>query len=184
MVFARVAAAEQQGSSFGGVFDAGEVPGGDEVAAQLSGSVEESSKLEVLVAHHAGVRRPSSSVFFGEVADDAFLEFGRFVDEVVGNAEAGADAAGVHDRLGSTAFVLGAVDAVLRPQLEGDPHDFESLLLKQGRRGRGIDAAAHAYQYSLSSLNRVGHGDKYTGRRAEGDSRCSAGTVLRSLSRL
>jgi hypothetical protein len=58
------------------------------------------------------------------------------------------------------------------------------LLLKQGRRGRGIDATTHAYQYSLSSLNRVGHGEKYTGRRAEGDSRRSAGTVLRSLSRL
>jgi hypothetical protein len=32
----------------------------------------------------------------------------------------------------------------------------------------------------LFSLNRVGHGDEHTGRRAEGDSRRSAGSVLRS----
>jgi len=160
------------------------VSGGDEVAAQLSGAVEEGPELEVLVAHDAGVRCASSSILFGEVADDAFLEFGGFVDEVVGDAKAGADAAGVHDGLGSAAFVFGAVDAVLRPQFQGDAYDVESLFLKEGGGSRGIDAAAHAHQYSLFSLNRVGHGDEHTGRRAEGDSRRSAGSVLRALRKL
>jgi hypothetical protein len=36
----------------------------------------------------------------------------------------------------------------------------------------------------LFSLNRVGHGDEHTGRRAKGDCRRSAGSVLRSLRKL
>jgi hypothetical protein len=58
------------------------------------------------------------------------------------------------------------------------------LFLKEGGCSRRIDAAAHAHQYSLFSLNRVGHGDEHTGRRAEGDSRRSAGSVLRALRKL
>ena len=71
--------------------------GGDVLRAELVGALDEPAELEVLVAHHARIRRAAGLVFLGEVLDDLALELRRFVNEVIGNAQLVADGAGVRD---------------------------------------------------------------------------------------
>jgi len=53
--------------------------------------------------------------------------------------------AGIHDRLGTAALVLGAVDTILRSELEGDSHHNIALLKQQCGCCGGADSTAHAY---------------------------------------
>ncbi len=135
-------------------FQPGEVSGCNEVAPKLTGPVQQHAELEVLIAHHTGVGGAAGAVLVGEVLDDLFLEQVRFVDQVVGNAQSGTDAAGIHDGLGSAALILGPVDAVLGPQFEGDADHLVALFQQQRRRGGGIHPATHAHQDPLFALCR------------------------------
>ena len=118
--------------------------GGDELRAELVGAINQPAKLQILIAHHARVRRAAGLVFVGKVTDDVLLEFRRLVNEVIRNVELVADGAGVGDGLRAAALVLGAVHAILRPELERDADDLVALLQQQRRRGGGVHSTAHA----------------------------------------
>ena len=134
--------------------------GGDVVRAELLRPVNQAAKFQILIAHHARIRRAARLVFVGEVLDDVLLEFRRFVNQVIGNAEGVADGAGVGDGLRSAAPILGAVDAVLRPELEGDADDLVALLQQKRRRGGGVHSPAHAADDALA-LCRIHSGTLY-----------------------
>jgi undecaprenyl diphosphate synthase len=105
--------------------------GGDALAAQLPGAVEQRAELQFLVAHHARIGRAPGLVFLGKVGDDLLLKRVRLVNQIIGNAQLVADGARVHDRLRAATFVLGAGDAILRPELERDADHVVALLQKQ-----------------------------------------------------
>ena len=96
---------------FGGD-DAGVVAGHHGVEAEREGAFEERGELDLFVAAHAGVGGSSGFVFGDEVVDNIFLEaFGEVPDEE-GDAQLGADAAGVHGVFeGATAAGAGAQGA-------------------------------------------------------------------------
>ena len=80
---------------FGGD-DAGVVAGHHGVEAEGEGTLEERGELDLFVAVHAGVGGSSGFVFGDEVVDHVFFEaFGEVPDEE-GDAQLGADAAGIH----------------------------------------------------------------------------------------
>ena len=118
--------------------------GGDVFRAQLVGAVDQPAELQVFIAHHAGIGRASGLVFIGEILDDVLLEIRRLVDEIIGDIQLLADRAGVGHGLGAAAFVLGAIDAILRPELESDADDLVALFQQQRGRGGGIHSSAHA----------------------------------------
>jgi hypothetical protein len=84
--------------------------------------------------------------------DDVLLEFRRLVNEVIRDVELVADGAGVGDGLRAAAFVLGAVHAILRPELERDADDLVALLQQKRRRGGGVHSSAHAADDALALL--------------------------------
>ena len=126
--------------------------GRDEIRTQLIRAVNQSAELQILIAHHARVRRAAGLVFVGEILDDVLLEFRRFVNEVIRDVELVADGARVGDGLWAAAFVLGAVHAILRPELERDADDLVALLDQKRRRRRGINSSAHAADHALTLL--------------------------------
>ena len=148
-----------------GAFNPREMAGGDVLRAELVGAVDEPAELQVLVAHHARIRRAAGLVFVGEVLDDVLLEFRRLVNQVIRDAELVADGARVGDGLRAAALVLGAVHAILRPELERDADDLVALLEQQRRRGGGIHSAAHAADDALT-LWRIHSGTLYNARAA------------------
>ena len=133
-------------------FYAREVAGGDELRAELVGAINQPSKLQILIAQHTRVRRPAGLVFVGKVTDDVLLKLGGFVNQVIRDAELVADRAGVGDGLGAAAFILGAVHAILRPELERDADDLITLLQQQRRSGGGVHSTAHADDNALTLL--------------------------------
>ena len=126
--------------------------GGNKLRAELVRAVNEPAELQILVAHHARVRCATGLVFIGEVLDDVLLEFRRLVNEVIRDVELVADRARVGDGLRAAAFVLGAVHAILRPELERDADDIKTLLDQKRRRRRGINSSAHAADDALTLL--------------------------------
>ena len=139
--------------------------GGDELRAKLVRAVNQPAKLQILIAHHARIRRAAGLVFVGEVLDDVLLEFRRLVNQVIRNVELVADGARVGDGLRAAAFVLGAVHAILRPELERDADDLVALLQQQRRRGGGVHSPAHAADDALTLL-RIHRGTLYNARAA------------------
>ena len=139
--------------------------GGDKIRAELIGAVNEPAELQVLIAHHARVRRAAGLVFVGEVLDDVLLEFRRLVNEVIRDVELVADGARVGDGLRAAAFVLGTIHAILRPELERDADDIVALLNQKRRRRRGINSSAHAADHPLTLL-RIHSGTLYNSRAA------------------
>ena len=76
-----------------------------------------------------------------------------------------ADGAGVGDGLRAAALVLGAVHAILRPELERDADDLITLLQQQRGGGGGINSPAHADDDALTLL-RIHSGTLYKARAA------------------
>ena len=60
--------------------------GGDVIAAERLGFVPKIAELQFLVAHHAGVRRPTGLVFAGKIIDHEALELVGLVDHVMRKA--------------------------------------------------------------------------------------------------
>ena len=148
-----------------GLFNPRKMAGRNKIRAKLPGAVNQPAELQILIAHHARVRRAAGLVFVGEVTDDVLLEFRRLVNQVIRNAELVADGARVGDGLRAAAFVLGAVHAILRPELERDADDLVALLQQQRRRGGGINSSAHAADDALTLL-RIHSGTLYNARAA------------------
>ena len=124
---------------------------------KLVGAVDQPPELEVLVAHHARVGRAAGLVFLGKVIDHLALEILRLIHEIVRDVQLVRNAARVRDGLRAAAFVFGAVDAVLRPELERDADHVVALLDQQRRRRRGVHAAAHADHHAGLRLFRRIH---------------------------
>ncbi len=61
--------------------------GRDEIRAELIRAVNQSSELQILIAHHARIRRAAGLVFVGEVLDDVLLEFRCLVNEIIRDVE-------------------------------------------------------------------------------------------------
>ena len=124
--------------------------GRNKIRTKLVRAVNQPAKFQILVAHHARIRRAAGLVFVGEILDDVLLEFRRLVNEVIRDVELVADGAGVGDGLRAAAFVLGAVHAILRPELERDADDLVALLEQKRRRGGGVNSPAHATDNALT----------------------------------
>src|SRR5260221_8644849 len=125
---------------------------GDKIRAKLIRAVNQSSELQILIAHHERIWRAAGLVFIGEILDDVFLEFRRLVNQVIRHAELVANGARIGNGLRAAAFVLGAVHAILRPELERDADDIVTLLDQKRRRGGGINSSAHAADDALTLL--------------------------------
>ena len=69
--------------------------GRDEVRAHAFGPGDEGRELQVAVAVHARNRRPAGGVLVDEVGDDRIARTALEIDDVVGDADACGDAAGV-----------------------------------------------------------------------------------------
>jgi len=147
------------------MFNSREMPGRNKIRAELPGAVNEPAELEILIAHHARIRRAASLVFVGEVLDDVLLEFRRLVNQVIRDVELVADGARVGDSLRAAAFVLGAVHAILRPELERDADNLVALFEQQRRRGGGVHPPAHAADHARA-LFRIHSGTLYSVRAA------------------
>jgi hypothetical protein len=124
----------------------------DKIRAKLIRAVNQSAELQVLIAHHARIRRATGLVFVREILDDVLLEFRRLVNQVIRHAEFVTDSARIGDGLRAAAFVLGAIHAILRPELERDADDIKTLLDQKRRRRRGIYSSAHAADDALTLL--------------------------------
>ena len=107
--------------------------------------VPEIAELQLLVAHHAGVRGPARLVLLGEVIDHESLEGYGLVDHIMGDSQRVGHAPGIGDRLGTAAFVLCPAHAVLGPEFHGDTDHFPPLLLQEPGSHARVDAAAHPY---------------------------------------
>ena len=146
LVLAQVAAPlEQRPGAVRAPLHPREVASGDILRPELVCPLDEPPELEVLVAHHARVRRAARLVFVGEVLDDLALKLRRLVNQVIRNAQLVAHGPRIRDRLRPAALVLGARHAVLRPKLERDAHHVVALLEQQRGRSGGIHSSAHAH---------------------------------------
>ena len=145
------------------MFNPREMSCGDVIRAELPGAVNKTAELEILIAHDTRIRRATGLVFVGKVTDDVLLEFRRFVNQVIGDVELVTDGAGIGDGLRAAAFVLGAVHAILRPELQRDTDDLVTLLEQQRRRGGGVHPPAHAADHACA-LCRIHSGTLYKAR--------------------
>jgi len=144
LVFALVATPFPEDASLFGPFQPREMAGGDELGSKLVSPFNQAPELEVLVAHHTRVGCAPGSIFVGKIPYHLFLELGRLVHEVIGNAELVAHGPRVAYRLWPAAFVLRARDTVLRPKLESDTDHIVALFQQQRGSRRGVNPAAHA----------------------------------------
>jgi len=126
--------------------------GGNVLRPQLVRAVNQPAELEILIAHHTRVRRAPGLVFVRKVIDDVLLKFRRLVNEVIGDIQLMADCTRIGDGLRAAALVLGAVHAILRPELERDADDLIALFEQQRRRGGGVHPPAHAADHALTLL--------------------------------
>jgi len=114
---------------------------GKAVGAEIPRDAEQVSKLDPLVALHAGDRGPAAGVIVGEPVDHIFPEAGREIENIMGDAEAVSDGSSVvYVPPGATA--LGAADRLaMIVELECDSNHLGTA--SGGERGhdRTIDAA-------------------------------------------
>ena len=110
-------------------------------------AADQRAKLELFVAHDAWVGGSPGLVLRGKIINDLLLEICRFIHQIIGNAQFMGDTPGIHDGLWTAAFVLGPIDAILRPELQGDAHHVITLLQQQSRCRGGINPTAHAHDH-------------------------------------
>jgi hypothetical protein len=123
--------------------DAGVVAGRDVVEAERLGAGHQGAELDLAVALQAGVRRVALSVFAYEVLDHELPELAPVVEDIVGNAELGADATSALGHLLRAAQTLFESLVIAIPKVHRDASDLVAGLVQQRRRERAVDAAAH-----------------------------------------
>ena len=128
------------------MLDDGVVARGDVIRPERAGLLPEVAKFQLLVAHHARVRRAPGAVFAGKVINDELFELIRLVHDVVRNPDPMSHTPGVRNGGGAAALVLGTRNTVLRPDLHGHADDFISLLLEQMGGHTRVDPPAHPHK--------------------------------------
>src|SRR5207247_1830562 len=123
--------------------------GGNIIAAQCCCFPPEIAELELFVAHHAWIRCSAGLVLAGEIINHQSLELICLVDHVMRNAQGMCNGTRVSHRLRTTAFVLGARDAILRPYFHGYADDLVALLAQQISCYAGVHPAAHPKKNTL-----------------------------------
>src|SRR5262249_55363186 len=152
LVLAQITSAEEQDTSVVAPFQPGEMARGNELCAELVSAVNEPAELQILIAHHAWIGRAAGFVFVGKVLNDLGLKLVGFVDEIVWDAQLVTDRAGVGNGLRSTAFIFGARNAVLWPELECDADDVVALFEQKRGGGGGVYSSTHAADDALTRL--------------------------------
>ena len=124
------------------LLDAGEMPGGQLLRAQLEREIQELGKFDFPIAQHIRIGRAARAVFRQKIREHARLVLAREIHAIVGNAQVVAH--GAHIRPVS----LGGASAgivLFFPVVHKDARDIMALLLEQEGGDRRIDAARHAY---------------------------------------
>ena len=85
LVFARIDAFAQE-DAVAVMLDDGVMAGRNVIAAKRFSFAPEIAELEFLVAHDAGIRRPTRLIFSREIIDHRALKLVGFIDHVMGNA--------------------------------------------------------------------------------------------------
>jgi len=124
------------------------MPRRNKLRAQLIRAVNQPTEFQILVAHHARVRRATGFVFVREILNDLGLKLRRLVDEIIGDTQLIAHRPGIADRLRSAALILGARDAILRPEFQGDADDVVTLFKQKRGRSGGVHSTAHATDHA------------------------------------
>ena len=168
LVFLGIKALAQDGSAFRQVLHDRIMARRDVSGTERGRLVPEIAEFQLLVAHDAGVGGPARLVLLGEVIDHEALEGHGLVDHIVGDSQRVSHAAGIGDRLGTAAFILGTAHAVLRPEFHGDTDHFPTLFLQEPGGHARVNAAAHPHD-DASGIGRWGwcaHGLSGLGRGA------------------
>ena len=119
------------------------VAGGQGLGAEVAGDAQELLELDLLVAANARDRRLAGEVGVGEVVDHRRLEPPLEVEDVVGDADAVGDPAGIVDVLAGAAASRPARGLAMVIELQGNADDVVALLFQQRRGDRAVDAARH-----------------------------------------
>ncbi len=144
LVLVRIEAAEESIPPRGLVaLDPGVVPGADQPRPEAGRAVHQRRELQVAVAVYARDRRPSRRVLAHEVRDHRLVELLLEVDDVVGDAEAGRDPAGVVQVVDRAAGAELRLPLRLVVELHRQTDDVMPLAGQQGGRDRGVDPARH-----------------------------------------
>ncbi len=144
LVLARIHPA-QQFDPPGALPHAGVVAGGDAPGAQPPGVVQECLELDLGVAQHVRVGRPSGGVFAQELGKHAFLVFRGKVDRLEFDAEHVRDGSRVDPVLaGGTVFAAAVLAIVILPVLHEQAGDGIALLLEQVCGDGGVDPPGEA----------------------------------------
>ncbi len=125
----------------------GVMAGGEQLASERLGAVEERREPDGAVALDARVGRLPAGVPIGERLDDGGAEPLHVVEHVVGDVELGCDPAGVLGVADGAAAGGGHLARRPFPLLEGHPDDLVPCLHEQGGCHRRVDPARHGHQH-------------------------------------
>src|SRR5690242_15221537 len=114
----------------------------NEPSSELVRAVNESAEFQILIAHHARIRRTASFVLVGEVLNYLGLKLFGFVNEVIRNAQFVTNRTSVCDGLRAAALVFGTRDAVLGPEFQSDADNVVALFEQKRGSSRGIHSTA------------------------------------------
>ena len=134
LVLARIGAALQQPPTVCRLLDPRIMACRDLLGAKPERAIEQRRKLQIAVAMGAGQRRSSGGVLPNEVGDDAVAKLLLEVDDIVGKANNGRDAARVVEIVERTAPAPCLLAAALVVQLHRQTNHVMTLLGEQ-RRG-------------------------------------------------
>ena len=119
------------------------MPGRQCLRAQIARGAEQVAELDGLIAADTGDRGFAAHIGVDEIVDHAFAELAFVVEHIVRNADLLGDIARVMDILPGAARALPLHRLAMVVELQRDPDDVVSRLLKQGRGDGGIHAARH-----------------------------------------
>jgi hypothetical protein len=146
LVLVRIARLEQQ-RTFGALFEASVMSGGESARAKPRGVVEADPEFYFPVTQHVRVRRAPGAIFGEEVIEDALAI-------LLGEAHAmQRDIELVRGRARILKILrAGTVGIVVFPVAHIEPVHVESGAFQQQRRNRGVDSAGHADDDSFGPL--------------------------------
>src|SRR5438046_4082351 len=122
---------------------------GDVIAAERCRFTPEIAELELFIAHHARIRRPTGLVLAGEIFNHEPLELVGFVDNIMRNAQRMRHAARICYCLGTATFVLRTGDTVLRPDFHSDADHVVALFAQKISGDAGVHSTAHSKKNAL-----------------------------------
>ena len=124
------------------------VAGRHHARAQLLRGGEQILELDGLVAGNARHRRFTRDIAFREAIDHRRLEAALVIENVMRNADAFRDLAGIVDILPGAAGALAVGRSAMIVKLQGDADDIVAFGLQQGRHDRGIDTPRHGNDHA------------------------------------